>query len=176
LLEYECDILVPAALENQITKVNAPKIKAKIVAEAANGPITAEAEHILLQRGVFIIPDLYLNAGGVTVSYFEWLKNISRVSFGKINKRYNELNNEMMVSAIEDASDTNLPFKQRTQLIKGAGEIELVDSGLEGVMVNAYREITQIRKEKKVGDLRTAAFVNSLEKIAVSYLELGVFP
>ncbi len=176
LLEYECDILVPAALENQITKNNAGKIKAKIVAEAANGPITADAEKILLKRGVFIIPDLYLNAGGVTVSYFEWLKNISRVSFGKINKRYNELNNEMMVSAIEDASDTNLPFKQRIQLIKGAGELELVDSGLEGVMVNAYHEINEIRKEKAVGDLRTAAFINSLEKIAVSYLELGVFP
>lgn len=176
LLEYECDILIPAALENQITKTNAPKIKAKIIAEAANGPITAAAENILLKKGVFIIPDLYLNAGGVTVSYFEWLKNISRVSFGKINKRYNELNNEMMVSAIEDASDTNLPHRQRTQLIKGAGEIELVDSGLEGVMVNAYREINQLRKEKKVGDLRTAAFLNSLEKIAVSYLELGVFP
>ena len=138
LLEYECDILVPAALENQITKNNAGKIKAKIVAEAANGPITASAEKILLNKGVFIIPDLYLNAGGVTVSYFEWLKNISRVSFGKINKRYNELNNEMMVSAIEDASDTNLPIKQRTQLIKGAGEFELVCAGVEGVMVNAY--------------------------------------
>jgi glutamate dehydrogenase (NAD(P)+) len=176
LLEYECDILVPAALGNQITKDNAKNVKAKIVAEAANGPITAEAEKILLKRGIFIIPDLYLNAGGVTVSYFEWLKNISRVSFGKINKRYNELNNEMMVSAIEDASDTNLPFKQRTQLIKGAGEFELVDSGLEGVMVNAYHEINQIRKEKGAGDLRTAAFINSLDKIAISYMELGVFP
>jgi len=176
LLEYECDILVPAALENQITTNNAGKIKAKIIAEAANGPITAKAEKILLKRGVFIIPDLYLNAGGVTVSYFEWLKNISRVSFGKLNKRYNELNNEMMVSAIEDASDTNLPYKQRIQLIKGAGEFELVDSGLEGVMVNAYQQINEIRKEKAVEDLRTAAFINSLEKIAVSYLELGVFP
>jgi len=176
LLEYECDILVPAALENQITDKNAAKIKAKIIAEAANGPITAAAEKILLKKKVFIIPDLYLNAGGVTVSYFEWLKNISRVSFGKINKRYNELNNEMMVSAIEDASDTNLPFKQRNQLIQGAGEIELVNSGLEGVMVNAYREINETRKERKIDNLRTAAFVNSLEKIAVSYLELGVFP
>ena len=176
LLEYECDILIPAALENQITSVNAAKIKAKIIAEAANGPITAAAEKILHQKGAFIIPDLFLNAGGVTVSYFEWLKNISRVSFGKINKRYNELNNEMMVSAIEDASDTNLPFKQRNLLIRGAGERELVDSGLEGVMVNAYAEINEIRKEKDTPDLRTAAFVNSLEKIAISYLELGVFP
>jgi len=125
---------------------------------------------------VFIIPDLYLNAEGVTVSYREWLKNISRVSFGMINKRYNELNNEMIVSAIEDASDSNLPFKQRTQLIKGAGEFELVDSGLEGVMVNAYHEINEIRKEKEVGDLRTAAFINSLDKIAVCYMKLVVFP
>jgi glutamate dehydrogenase (NAD(P)+) len=176
LLEFECDILIPAALENQITSENAAKIKAKIIAEAANGPVTAAAEKILKKKGVFIIPDLYLNAGGVTVSYFEWLKNISRVSFGKINKRYNELNNEMMVSAIEDASDTNLPFEQRNKLIQGAGERELVDSGLEGVMVNAYGEVNEIRKEKDLPDLRTAAFVSSLEKIAISYLELGVFP
>lgn len=176
LLEYPCDILIPAALENQITKQNASKIKAKIIGEAANGPITAEAEKILLKKGTFIIPDLYLNAGGVTVSYFEWLKNISRVSFGKINKKYNELNNQLMVDAIEDASDTNLPYKQRLQLIKGAGEAELVDSGLEGVMVNAYHEINEIRKQSKISDLRTAAFVNSIDKIALSYLELGVFP
>ncbi len=176
LLEYACDILVPAALENQITTKNAPKIQAKIIGEAANGPITAEAEKVLLKKGVFIIPDLYLNAGGVTVSYFEWLKNISRVSFGKINKKYNELNNQLMVDAIEDASDTNLPYKQRMQLIKGAGEYELVDSGLEGVMVGAYHEINEIRKKDNVDDLRTAAFINSINKIAVSYLELGVFP
>ena len=176
LLEYECDILIPAALENQITITNAKNVKAKIIAEAANGPITAQAEKVLLKKGVFIIPDLYLNAGGVTVSYFEWLKNISRVSFGKINKKYNELNNQLMVDAIEDASDTNLPYKQRMQLIRGAGEYELVDSGLEGVMVGAYHEINDIRKQEKTGDLRTAAFVNSLNKIAISYLELGVFP
>ncbi len=176
LLEYECDILIPAALENQITKLNAKNVKAKIIGEAANGPITAEAEKVLLKKGVFIVPDLYLNAGGVTVSYFEWLKNISRVSFGKMNKKYNELNNQLMVDAIEDASDTNLPYKQRMQLIKGAGEYELVDSGLEGVMVGAYHEVNEIRKKDKTGDLRTAAFVNSLNKIAISYMELGVFP
>ncbi len=176
MLEYECDILIPAALENQITKQNAKNVKAKIIGEAANGPITAEAEEILLKKGVFIIPDLYLNAGGVTVSYFEWLKNISRVSFGKMNKKYNELNNQLMVDAIEDASDTNLTYKQRMQLIKGAGEYELVDSGLEGVMVGAYHEVNEIRKKDKTGDLRTAAFVNSLNKIAISYMELGVFP
>ena len=176
LLEYECDILIPAALENQITIKNADRIKAKIIAEAANGPITAKAEEILNNKGVFIIPDIYLNAGGVTVSYFEWLKNISRVSFGKINKRYNELNNQLMVNAIEDASDTNLPIEQRNLLIQGAGEAELVNSGLEGVMVNAYREINEIRKSKDCESLRIAAFINSVEKIATSYLELGVFP
>ena len=176
VLEYDCDILIPAALENQITFANAKNIKAKIIAEAANGPITADAEEILNKKGVYIIPDIYLNAGGVTVSYFEWLKNISRVSFGKINKRYNELNNQLMVDAIEDASDTNLPFEQRNLLIQGAGEEELVNSGLEGVMVNAYQEINQIRRTKDCGSLRTAAFINSLDKIATSYLELGVFP
>ncbi|MGI9545441.1 MAG: Glu/Leu/Phe/Val family dehydrogenase [Cyclobacteriaceae bacterium] len=176
VLEYDCDILIPAALENQISANNAKNIKAKIIAEAANGPITSDAEVILNKKGVYIIPDVYLNAGGVTVSYFEWLKNISRVSFGKINKRYNELNNQLMVDAIEDASDTNLPFKQRNLLIQGAGEAELVNSGLEGVMVNAYQEINQIRRTKDCGSLRTAAFINSVDKIATSYLELGVFP
>jgi glutamate dehydrogenase (NAD(P)+) len=101
LLEYDCDVLVPAALENQITTENAPRVKAKIIAEAANGPVTNDAAQILLDRGAMILPDLYLNAGGVTVSYFEWLKNLSRVSFGKITKRYNTMNNERLLDAIE---------------------------------------------------------------------------
>lgn len=176
LLEYECDILIPAALENQITAENAPRIQAKIVAEAANGPISNEAEKILLDKNIMILPDIYLNAGGVTVSYFEWLKNLSHMSFGKLEKRYDQLNNERIVEAIEHASDTNLTFKQRKAIIKGAGEADLVDSGLEEAMVDAYQELRTVSKKHKLKNLRTAAFIVSINKIALNYIENGIFP
>lgn len=176
LLEYECDVLVPAALENQITETNAPNVKAKIVAEAANGPVTAGAEKILLEKGVYIIPDLYLNAGGVTVSYFEWLKNLSRVSFGKLEQRYDMLNNFRIVEAIEKASGTKLDDSMKKSIIKGASEADLVMSGLEDTMVKAYHNVRATKMENETDGLRTAAFVNALNKIAVSYLDLGIFP
>jgi len=176
LLEYECDILIPAALENQITAENAPKIKAKIVAEAANGPVTNEAEKILIDRNIMILPDIYLNAGGVTVSYFEWLKNLSRMSFGKLQKRYDQLNNERIVNAIEHASDTNLTYKQRKEIIKGAGEADLVDSALEETMVESYQELRATAKKNNITNLRTAAFIVSINKIALNYIENGIFP
>lgn len=176
MLEYDCDVLVPAALENQITEVNAPNIKAKVVAEAANGPVSSNAGKILLEKGVFIIPDLFLNSGGVTVSYFEWLKNLSRVSFGKIDKRYNMLNNQRIVQAIEKSSGTALTEKAKAQIIKGASEEDLVLSGLEDNMVNAYHNMREIREKENIPDLRTAAFVLSVNKIAISYMDLGIFP
>ena len=176
LLTYECDILVPAALENQITEKNAPLVKAKIVGEAANGPVTAEAERILTERGVFIIPDLYLNAGGVTVSYFEWLKNLSRVSFGKLERRYDMLTNLRIVEAIEKASGQRLDEDMRKNIIKGASEEDLVFSGLEDTMVKAYHSTREIMQAKKTDSLRTAAFVSALDKIAITYHELGIFP
>lgn len=176
LLEYECDILVPAALENQITEKNAPHIKAKIVSEAANGPVTAEAERILAERGIFIIPDLYLNAGGVTVSYFEWLKNLSRVSFGKLERRYDMLTNMRIVEAIEKASGQSLDISIRKNIIKGASEEDLVFSGLEDTMVKAYHNTREIMQKNKIENFRTAAFVSALNKIALTYHELGVFP
>lgn len=176
LLEADCDILVPAALENQITEENAPRIKAKIVGEGANGPVTPEAENILLQKGVMVIPDMYLNAGGVTVSYFEWLKNLSRVSFGKIDKRYDELNNLRLVQAIEKASNSRLSDDIRKQIVRGASERDLVLSGLEDTMVNAYHEVRNTLKQKKLKSMRTAAFIVSINKIAISYLDLGIFP
>src|SRR5690606_6594079 len=117
--------------EKQITAKNAPYVKAKIVAEAANGPVTAEAEKILIERGVLVIPDLYLNAGGVTVSYFEWLKNLSRVSFGKLEQRYDMLNNNRIVEAIEKASGTKLDDSVKKSIIKGPSEADLVMSGFE---------------------------------------------
>lgn len=176
MLEYECDILVPAALENQITEENAPRIKAKIVAEAANGPVTKGAEAILLDRKVMIIPDLYLNAGGVTVSYFEWLKNLSRVSFGRMDKRYEEVNNRRILQAMEELTGGKLSDVQHKLMETGPGEVDIVNSGLEEIMVSAYHDTRELMKTKNIPDLRTASFVSSVEKIATSYIARGIFP
>jgi glutamate dehydrogenase (NAD(P)+) len=176
-LELECDILIPAALENQLTADNAPRIRAKIVAEAANGPTTADAEKILLDRGVFIVPDVYLNAGGVTVSYFEWVKNLSHVRFGRVGKRFEEAAFERMVSAIEKATGRLFSQEERRKIAHGADEIDLVNSGLEETMITAYHQILEIaRQDARIKDLRTAAFVNAIRKVATTYLELGIFP
>ncbi|EOZ95122.1 NAD-specific glutamate dehydrogenase [Indibacter alkaliphilus LW1] len=176
LLTYPCDILVPAALENQITKENAAQIQAKIIGEAANGPVTNEAEKILLKNGVMVIPDMYLNAGGVTVSYFEWLKNLSRVSFGKLEKRYDMEKYRKLLGTIENATGERFTDDEKDGLIKGASERDLVLSGLEETMVTAYHDMNRTRKEKGIQSLRTAGFILALQRIAISYMDLGIFP
>jgi glutamate dehydrogenase (NAD(P)+) len=176
-LELECDILVPAALENQITVENAPRLKTKILAEAANGPTTAAAEEILLARDVLIIPDVYINAGGVTVSYFEWVKNLSHVRFGRVGKRFEEAAFDRMLSAVEKATGRFFSEEDRRRIARGADEIDLVNSGLEETMISAYHQIRELMKqEERLRDLRTAAFLNALKKVASTYLELGIFP
>lgn len=176
-LYLECDILVPAALENVIHEENAHKVKAKIVAEAANGPVTAGGEKILLEKGILIIPDMYLNAGGVTVSYFEWLKNLSHMRFGRMEKRFNSNTYEGIISVIERLTQKSVTERERMFLTRGADEIDLVRSGLEETMVNSYNSINELRKRrKKIPSLRSAAFINALEKIANDYMNLGVFP
>ncbi len=177
LLEHECDILIPAALENQIHADNAPNIKAKIIGEGANGPITPEAEKILLKKGIMIVPDLYLNAGGVTVSYFEWLKNLSHVRFGRMEKRFEELMFKNIADTIEESTGRKLSDSRRNVLVHGADEIDLVNSGLEETMITAYHNIREVKnKNKKIPDLRTAAFISAIDKVAVSYYNLGIFP
>ncbi len=176
-LELECDILIPAALENQLTAENAPRIRTKILAEAANGPTTAEAEKILLDRGVYVIPDVYLNAGGVTVSYFEWIKNLSHVRFGRVAKRFEEASHNRMVSAIEKATGRLFSDEERRRIAHGPSEIDLVNSGLEETMIDAYQQVRELaRRDSRITDLRTAAFLSALNKVATSYLELGIFP
>nr|MBS0037527.1 Glu/Leu/Phe/Val dehydrogenase [Saprospiraceae bacterium] len=176
-LELECDILVPAALESVIHKENAHRIKAKIIGEAANGPITFEAEQILLDKGVLIIPDMYINAGGVTVSYFEWLKNLSHMRFGRIEKRFNENTYQSLVGVIEKLTGKTIGEKEKRLVTRGADEIDLVRSGLEETMVEAYNQIRLIgKRRKRIKDLRTAAFVSALDKVGSDYLNLGVFP
>ncbi len=176
VLEMDCDILVPAALEKQITAENAPRIKAKIISEGANGPTTPEAEEILLKKGAIVLPDMYLNAGGVTVSYFEWLKNLQHVRMGRMSKRFMETSTSELVGVIERTSGKSLTEAEKRMLSHGPDEVDIVNSGLEDTMINAYHEIRNISMQKGGLDLRTSAFISSIQKIATSYAELGIFP
>lgn len=177
MLTMACDILIPAALENQITDQNASEVKAKIVAEAANGPVTMRAEEILLEKGVVIIPDLYLNAGGVTVSYFEWLKNLQNVRFGRMGKRADEQSFERIIGSVEELTGKKLEATHRADITHGSDEEDIVRSGLEDTMIEAYHEMrNSLVAKPELGDLRTAAFYVSIKKIALSYEMLGIFP
>jgi len=176
-LELQCDILIPAALENVIDKNNAPNIKAKIIGEAANGPLTPEADEILATRGVLVIPDMYLNAGGVTVSYFEWLKNLSHVRYGRLEKRFTENANINILNQIEELTGKKVSESEKEIIAHGPDEIDLVHSGLEETMINATREIMDIWKANpSIPDMRTAAYVCAINKVGTSYAELGIFP
>jgi glutamate dehydrogenase (NAD(P)+) len=177
VLELDCDVLVPAALENVLTKDNAPRIKAKIVLEGANGPTTPDAEAIFRSRGLMVIPDIYANAGGVTVSYFEWLKNLSHVRFGRLHKRLQEREESNVVDAIERLTGKTVSDAERQILVKGPGEEEIVNSGLEDTMIVSYHAVRDaLKRDSGLGDLRSAAFRTAIEKIGRSYMELGVFP
>ncbi len=176
-LEWDCDILVPAALEQQIRKENAPRIQARIIAEGANGPVTPNADDILGAKGALIIPDAYLNAGGVTVSYFEWLKNLSHVSFGRMERRYEEASARRMLGAVEQATGKRFAGPEVDHIVHGADELDLVNSGLEETMCSAYAQIREARaRHGDAIDLRTAAFVCAIDKIASSYKDLGIWP
>jgi glutamate dehydrogenase (NAD(P)+) len=176
-LELECDILVPAALENQITTENAARIKAKIIAEAANGPITADADPILLAKGIVILPDFYINAGGVTVSYFEWLKNLSHHRFGRLENRFQHNAFNGILNKVEEMTGKVIGEREREFLTRGGTEVELVNSGLEDTMITAYQQIREtFRQHPDIKDVRTAAFVCSLKKIAGDYISMGIFP
>jgi glutamate dehydrogenase (NAD(P)+) len=174
-LEVDCDILVPAALENQITNENAGRIKARIIVEGANGPTTSEASEALHERGVLILPDHYANAGGVTVSYFEWLKNLSHVRFGRMEKRYEESAYRRLLRAVEKATGKSFSEEEVEAASHGADEIDLVNSGLEDTMANAYHRLREV-KLKHGTDMRTAAFIDAIDKIAICYQDLGIFP
>jgi glutamate dehydrogenase (NAD(P)+) len=174
-LELECDILVPAALEHQIHEGNVDRIRAPIVAEGANGPVSFEASRSLQERGVMVIPDMYLNAGGVTVSYFEWLKNLNPVRFGRMNKRFHEQSAARMLETVEGLTGELLSPSDRDRVVAGPDEAHLVDSGLEETMVLAYHQMRERARLQSV-DLRTAAFASALEKIALIYDQRGIFP
>ncbi len=176
-LELDCDILIPAALENVIDGNNAPRIKAKIIGEAANGPLTPEADEVFIAKGTLVIPDMYLNAGGVTVSYFEWLKNLSHVRYGRLEKRFTESMNHHILTEIEILTGKQASTRARNLIEHGADEIDLVHSGLEETMISATQEIMDIwHANPAIPDMRTAAYVCAIDKVGISYAELGIFP
>ena len=176
-LEMDCDILIPAALENVINGENAPRIKAKIIGEAANGPLTPDADEILALKGALVVPDMYLNAGGVTVSYFEWLKNLSHVRYGRMEKRFTENMNHHILGQMEELTSKKVSTAEREFILHGADEVDLVRSGLEETMITATREIMDIwQKNPAIPDMRTAAYVCAINKVGTSYAELGIFP
>ncbi|MGX0975506.1 glutamate dehydrogenase (NAD(P)+) [Roseovarius sp. MBR-51] len=180
VLENACDILVPAAMEGVINLSNAAQIKAPLIIEAANGPVTAGADDILRQKGTVIIPDMYANAGGVTVSYFEWVKNLSHIRFGRIGRRQEEARHQLLVTELQrlnrglgDAWEMSPDFKQK--YLKGAGELELVRSGLDDTMRTAYQSMREVwHGRQDVTDLRTAAYLVSIAKVAASYRAMGL--
>ena len=175
--ELECDILIPAALERQITEENAPRIKAKIVVEAANGPTTQQADAILARRNVTVIPDTFINAGGVTVSYFEWVKNLGHVRFGRMQKRFEQGAYGRLLEAVEEGTGRRFTPDEIDRITRGANEEDLVNSGLEETMIAAYHPIREVWKRHRGEiDLRCAAMVVAIDKVATSYEQLGIFP
>jgi glutamate dehydrogenase (NAD(P)+) len=175
-LELECDVLIPAALERQITAENAPRVQARIVAEAANGPVDPDGERILLERGVFLIPDIFLNSGGVTASYFEWVKNLSHISFARMTKRQQEISNRRFIEMMEQVPWRRFSLSERESLTEGPNEIDFVYTALEETITVAYEQIRNVWKERALPDLRTAAFLLAIQRVGNCYLSQGIFP
>jgi len=176
ILEMDCDILIPAAMEGQITTDNADRIKAKLIVEAANGPVTFEADEILRKRGIAILPDAYVNAGGVTVSYFEWVRNLAHIRFGRMERRYDEMRGGHMLSAIQSMTEQPIPEWIQKELVQGADELDLVRSGLDDTMRLSFQQIKAVMDSNdKVSDYRTASYVVAIDKISRSYLDIGVY-
>ena len=175
ILEEDADILIPAAMELVINKDNADKIKTPLIIEAANGPVSSEADEILSKKGIVIIPDLYANAGGVTVSYFEWIKNLSRIRLGRLQRRAQENQTTLMIEALEKMTGSKFPDEYKDLVMQGSAEIDLVRSGLEDTMRNTYEVISEVwNKNPNANDLRTSAMMVSVKRVMDSYHSLGL--
>lgn len=180
VLEMECDILIPAALEGVINLSNADNIKANLIIEAANGPVTAGADDVLREKGIIIIPDMYANAGGVMVSYFEWVKNLSHIRFGRMQRRQEETRHQLLLDELKRLSSTaglnwDLSESFQEKYLKGADELELVRSGLDDSMRAAYQSMRDVwHNHPGVEDLRTASYLVSIERVAASYRSKGI--
>tara|TARA_Y100000590_G_scaffold412431_1_gene507398 strand:- start:795 stop:2207 length:1413 start_codon:yes stop_codon:yes gene_type:complete len=174
LLNIRCDILIPAALENTITLDNVDKINAKLICEAANGPVSYRADKRLKEKNIIILPDIYANAGGVAVSYFEWIRNISHIRMGRLSKRYEEHRGESIIKAIKYLSKEPLPKNIIDKIVYGANEEDIVSSGLEDTMRMAFQDILECKEINNLDNYRTSAYALALKKIEKSYLELGI--
>ena len=175
ILEEDADILIPAAMELVINKGNAENIKTPLIIEAANGPVSSEADEILSKKGVVIIPDLYANAGGVTVSYFEWIKNLSRIRLGRLQRRAQENQTTLMIEALEKMIGSKFPDEYKELVMQGSAEIDLVRSGLEDTMRNTYNVISNVwHNNPNANDLRTSAMMVSVKRVMDSYHSLGL--
>jgi glutamate dehydrogenase (NAD(P)+) len=176
ILEEECDLLIPAAMEGVIHMENAQRIKAKLIGEAANGPVTFGADAILRQKGVVMIPDIYLNAGGVIVSYFEWIKNLSHIRFGRLTRRHDVNQNDLLLKALESNGHT-ISTELAEKLSHGPNELDLVRSALDDTMRDAFQQIRdRYWSHEKIESYRIAAMAIGIEKIALSYQDRGVYP
>lgn len=175
LLEGDCDILIPAAFEGCINLGNVERVQASVIIEAANGPVTAGADEILSKKGCLIIPDMYANAGGVTVSYFEWVKNLSHIRFGRMQRRQEEARHKLLIDEIERMTGKSVTDNFRDRYLQGADELTLVRSGLDDTMRIAYQAMAEVwRSHPNVTDLRTAAYLVSIERVAGAYKALGL--
>jgi glutamate dehydrogenase (NAD(P)+) len=180
LLEADCDILIPAAMEGVINLGNAARIKAPLIVEAANGPVTFGADEILRQKGVVIVPDMYANAGGVTVSYFEWVKNLSHIRFGRMQRRAEEARSRILVEELERLSaDQGLGWTMapdfKEKFLTGSDELALVRSGLDDTMRTAYQAMREVwHGNEGVEDLRVAAYIVSISRVAATYRSKGL--
>ena len=175
MLKRQCDILIPAARENVITEKNAEDISTKLIVEAANGPVSYKGNQILNRKKIFVIPDILANAGGVAVSYFEWVKNIRHIRFGRLEKRRNQLQINNLIEAIEVMTGKSMPKKYKTNFMDGIEEIDLIRSGLDDMMIDGFQCVKkEFLETEKIPDFRTAAFKVAIDKIALSYDFIGL--
>ncbi len=176
LVEEPCDVLIPAALEHQITAENAPKLHAKIIVEAANGPVDPAGDRILREAGAIVLPDIYANAGGVVVSYFEWIKNLQHISFERMTRRYQQLANNRVLDLITRLTGKSLPPEDAALLLRAPNEIDFVRTALENTMAISYEKLRETWKQTAVPDLRTSAYLTAIESVANSYALDGIYP
>lgn len=174
LLSVGCDIFIPAAREGTITEENQKILNTKLICEGANGPLTSRADHYLNKRGILIIPDLYANAGGVAVSYFEWVRNLSHMRFGRMEKRRKEYETTSILSVIESSTGKRVSSKTKSMLNQGPTELDLVRSGLEDMMTEAYENMSFIWNENNYPTLRSTAYIYSIKKLIESYKSIGI--
>jgi glutamate dehydrogenase (NAD(P)+) len=175
-LELDCDILIPAAVEHVITLENAPRIRARVIVEAANGPVDAEADAILREAGKIIVPDIYANAGGVVVSYFEWVKNLSHISYERMTRRYQQMANDRLLRILQQVTNHDLSPEDRELLCQAPDEIDFVRTALENTMARSYQKIWEQWKRRSLPDLRRSAYLVAVENVGSAYIQNGIFP